>query len=79
MRQGPMLVQDNELKFTQLSKYAPYVVTNRRLPKIKFLYGVSHLLKIEWSNVILLGYMDISKLMTYAPNVDWDKLKDFTT
>ena len=42
----------------------------------KFLYGVSDLVKNKCRNVMLLGDMNISRLMTYAHQVEGDKLRE---
>lgn len=41
----------------------------------KFLYVMLHLLKIECQNAILLGYMNISRIMTYAMKVESNNLR----
>uniref|UniRef100_M1DZ91 Retrotransposon gag protein n=1 Tax=Solanum tuberosum TaxID=4113 RepID=M1DZ91_SOLTU len=41
----------------------------------KFLFGVSDLVKTECRNVMLLGDMDISRLMNHAQKVEGDKLR----
>ena len=42
----------------------------------KFLFGVSDLVKTECRNVMLLEYMNISRLMTHAQQVEGDKLRE---
>ncbi|KAH0784217.1 hypothetical protein KY290_003815 [Solanum tuberosum] len=42
-RKGNMTVQEYELKFIQLSRYAPHIVVDSRAEMNKFLYGVSEL------------------------------------
>ena len=42
----------------------------------KFLYGVSDSLKIECKYAMLLGDMNISRLMTHAQQVEGDKLRE---
>ena len=42
----------------------------------KYLYGVSDLGKSECKNSMLLGDMDISRMMTYAQEVERDKLRE---
>ena len=61
-----MTVLDYGLKFNQLSRYAPYMVADSRAKMNKFLYGVSDLVKIECTNAMLLGDMNIFRLMTHA-------------
>ena len=76
LRQGNMTVQEYGLKFNQLLRYAPHMVTNFRAQMNKFLYGVSYLVKTECKNVMLLGDMNISRLMTNAQQVESDKLRE---
>ena len=42
----------------------------------KFLYRVSDLVKTECRNAMLLGDMNISRLMTHAHQVERDKLRE---
>ena len=42
----------------------------------KFLYGVSDFVKVDFINAILLGDMNISRLMTYAHKVESDELRE---
>ena len=77
LRQGNMTVQDYGLKFNQLPKYAPHMVDHSRAQMNKFLYGVSYLVKTECKNVMLLGDMNISRLMTNAHQVEGDKIREY--
>ena len=52
--------------FKELSRYAPHMVADSRAQINKFLYGVLDSMKIECRNSMLLGDMDISRLMTHA-------------
>lgn len=60
-----MSVQDYNLKFTQLSCYAPDMVANMRSSMSLFVSGLSHTTNIEGKVVMLIGDMDIARLMTY--------------
>ncbi|KAH0743109.1 hypothetical protein KY290_031102 [Solanum tuberosum] len=71
-----MTIQEYGIKFTQLSRYAPYMVANSRAQMNKFLYGVSDLVKIECRNAMLLEIMNIPRLMTHAQQVEGDKLRE---
>uniref|UniRef100_M1DSZ4 Gag-pol polyprotein n=1 Tax=Solanum tuberosum TaxID=4113 RepID=M1DSZ4_SOLTU len=71
-----MTVQEYGLKFTQLSRYAPYMVADSRAQMKKFMYGVSDLVKTECRNAVLLEDMNISRLMTHAQQVEGDKLRE---
>ena len=52
------------------------MVSDSRTQINKFLYGVSDLVKTECRNSMLLGDMNISRLMTHAQQVECDKLKE---
>ncbi|WMV24851.1 hypothetical protein MTR67_018236 [Solanum verrucosum] len=71
-----MSVHEYGLKFTQLPWYAPYMVIDSRAQMNKFLFGVSHLNNTACRNIMLLGDMDISWLMTNAQQVEGDKLRE---
>ena len=70
------MVQEYRRKFNQLSRYAPHVGADSRAQMVKLLYGVSDLVKTECRNAILLGDMNISRLMTHAQQVEGDKLRE---
>ena len=75
-RQGNMTVQEYGMKFNQLSRYASHMVADSRAQVNNFLYGVSDLVKTECRNAMLLGDMNISRLMTHAQQVEGDKLSE---
>ena len=52
------------------------MVADSRAHMNKFLYGVSHLVKTECTNAMLLGDMNISRIMTHAHQVEGDKLRE---
>ena len=52
------------------------MVANSRAQMNKFLYGISDLVKTKCRNAMLLGDMNISRLMTHAHQVEGDKLKE---
>ena len=52
------------------------MVADSRAQMNKFLYGVSSLVKKEYRNAMLLGDMNISRLMTHAHQVEGDKLRE---
>lgn len=66
LKQSSTLVHEYKLKFTHLSMYAPYMVVDSRSQMSKFFFGVSNLVRTKCRNAMLLGNMDISRLMTYA-------------
>ncbi|KAK4708601.1 hypothetical protein R3W88_029526 [Solanum pinnatisectum] len=70
-----MSVKENSLKFTLLSKYAPFLVANPRDEMSKLVTSVSDLVKEECHMVMLHGDMDISRLIVYAQSIEESKLK----
>ena len=66
LRQGGMSVKEYSLKLTQLSMYAPSMVTNPVTRMNKFVMGVSSLVEKECRTLIILNYVHISRLMVYA-------------
>ncbi|XP_049364348.1 uncharacterized protein LOC125829128 [Solanum verrucosum] len=79
LRQGSMIVQEYRLNFTQLSRYAPHMVSDSRVQMNKFLYGVSDFVKTECRNAMLLEDMSISRLITHTQQVEGDKLREQAT
>ena len=71
-----MKVQEYGRKLNQLFRYAPNMVADSKAQINKFLYGVSDLVKTECINAMLLGDMNISRLMTHAHQVEGDKLRE---
>ena len=66
LRHRNMTVQEYGLNFNQLSKNAPHMVADSRAQMNRFLYGVTDLVKTKCRNAMLLGDMNISRLMTHA-------------
>jgi len=75
LRQGSMSVEEYSLKFTLLSKYAPYSVSNLRDKMSRFVTGVSNLVKEECHTAMLHDDMNISRLMVYAQSIEDPKLR----
>ena len=65
LRKGNIIVQEYELKFNKLSRYAPHMVADSRAQMNNFLYKMSDLVKTGCKNIMLLGNMNISRLMTH--------------
>lgn len=69
-----MSVRKYSLKFTKLSKYVPLMVADTRARMSNFIHGVSHLVSKECKTTLLVKEMDISHLMTYAEQIEEEKL-----
>ena len=74
LRQGNMTVQEYGIKFNQLSRYDPHMVANSRAQMNNSLNEMSNLVKTECRNAMLLGDMNIFRLMTHDQEVLGDKL-----
>ncbi|XP_049369929.1 uncharacterized protein LOC125834819 [Solanum verrucosum] len=75
LRQGSMSVEEYSLKFTLLSKYVPYLVSNHRDETSRFVIGVSDLVKVECRTSILHDEMNISRLIVYTQSIEESKLE----
>ncbi|MDV3192320.1 MAG: hypothetical protein Q8853_02630 [Candidatus Phytoplasma australasiaticum] len=75
LKQGSMSAREYALKFNKLSKYAPHLVANPRTRMNKFMLGVSNLVNEECRTTMLISDMDLSRLMTYAEQLEGKKLR----
>lgn len=75
LKQGNMSVREYYLKFTKMSKYAPFLVTDSRTRMNKFISRLFDSIFMECTSVLLVKEMDISRLMTYAELVESEKLR----
>ena len=66
LRQGSMIVKEYYLKFSQLAKYAPDLISDTRASMSKFVTGISSLVLKESSTAMLHRDMDLSRLMMHA-------------
>ncbi|KAG5619951.1 hypothetical protein H5410_005169 [Solanum commersonii] len=64
------------LKFTQLSRYAPEIVADMRSRMSLFVSRLSHLSSKEGKATMLIGDMDIARIMIHVQQVKEDKLRD---
>ena len=76
LRQGNIKVQESGLKFNKLPWYYPHMVAYSRDKTDQFLYGMSYLVKTECGHVMLLGDINISRLMTHAQQVEGDNIRE---
>ncbi|WMV08759.1 hypothetical protein MTR67_002144 [Solanum verrucosum] len=71
-----LCVQEYNLKFTKLSRYAKETVANMTSTMSLFMSRLSHLSSKEGKAAMLIGDMDIARLMIYVCQVKEDKLND---
>ncbi|KAG5609830.1 hypothetical protein H5410_021111 [Solanum commersonii] len=70
-----MSVQEYRLKFTALSCYAPEMVVDMRNMMSLFVFLLSYLSNKKGKATMLIGHMNISRLMINVHQVERDKLK----
>uniref|UniRef100_M1DYW8 Retrotransposon gag protein n=1 Tax=Solanum tuberosum TaxID=4113 RepID=M1DYW8_SOLTU len=71
-----MSVHEYSLNFTQLYQYALEMVADMRSRMSMFIVGLSRLSSKEGKEAMLIGGMDIARLMIHVQHVEEDKLRD---
>ncbi|WMV32871.1 hypothetical protein MTR67_026256 [Solanum verrucosum] len=75
LKQESMSVHEYSLRFTQLSRYALEMVADMRSIMSVFVAGLSHLSSKKGNATMLIGKMDIARLMIHVQQVEEDKLR----
>lgn len=68
-----MSAKEYALKFTQLCRYTPELVSNMRSRMRKFMFGTFDDLVLEYKGEILNSDMNISRLMVYIQQMGKEK------
>ena len=76
MKKDFISVQKYGLKLTYLSRYAPEIVKDMRRKMSMFVAGLGHPSSKEGRADMLVGDMEISKMMVYVQHVEEKKVKD---
>lgn len=66
VKQEGLMIKEYNLKFIQLSRYAPEMFQDMRSKIRKFISGLSTHMKKEYRATLRILNMDISRLMAYA-------------
>ncbi|KAK4724056.1 hypothetical protein R3W88_026835 [Solanum pinnatisectum] len=71
-----MSAHEYSLKFTQLSRYAPKMVSDMRSRISLFVTGLCRQSSKEGKATMLIGDMDLTRLMIHVQQVEKDKIND---
>lgn len=74
LKQGFILVTEYSFKFTQLSKYALEIFPDSRAHISKFIIRVSKSIVKECRITMLIGDMDITRLIIHGQKIKAEKL-----
>uniref|UniRef100_M1E0Z9 Gag-pol protein n=1 Tax=Solanum tuberosum TaxID=4113 RepID=M1E0Z9_SOLTU len=69
-------VHEYSLRFTQLSRYAPEMVADMRSRMSLFVASFSRMSSKDGKAAMLIGEMDVSRIMVYVQQVEEEKLRD---
>ena len=78
-KQGHMSVEENSLKFTMLSRYAPYLVSNPRDEMSRFVTGVVDRVKEECHTTMLHNDLNLYKLIVYSKSIEESNISWIST
>jgi len=70
-----MTVKEYSLKFTQLARYAPHVVTDNRAKMSKFVSGVNNSVVNKCRFAMLNSDMTLARLVTHAQQIEEQRLR----
>ncbi|KAF3628232.1 hypothetical protein FXO38_28343 [Capsicum annuum] len=76
VQKGNMSVKEYSLKFTQLARYAPNVVSDDRFRISKLIFSMVNSVVKECSTTMLIKEVDLSRLMDHALQIKWQKFKE---
>lgn len=69
LKQQSLSVHEDDLKFTELSRYSPDIVTDMRSRMSVFVGALSRLPRKERREAMIIGHMDISRFMVHVQQV----------
>ena len=75
LKQDSLSVHDYGVKFTQLSRYALEMVKDMRSRMSLYVAGLGRSSSIEGRAMMLIGYMEILRLMIYVQKVEEENLR----
>ncbi|XP_049378159.1 uncharacterized protein LOC125842927 [Solanum stenotomum] len=76
LKQDSLNVHEYKLKFTQLSRYPTEMVADIRSRMSLYVDGLSRLSSKKGKAAMLIGDMDIARLIVYMQQVEEEKLRD---